>query len=136
MHSVADTGNQGLLLLGGSRAKRDATKQHPFGYGRERYFWAFAVALVLFSLGGMFALYEGIDKFLDPHEPRNLPIAMGILVLGIALESYSLGTAVKEANHVRPDGVSAAPTATVIYIEPDLLSDDHSDLPTSPDGSR
>lgn len=106
VHSLADTGNQGLLLLGGSRAKREASKMHPFGHGRERYFWAFAVALVLFSLGGMFALYEGIQKFRNPHEVDSLTIAIGILVFAIVLESYSLRTAVKEANHVKPKNVS------------------------------
>ena len=106
VHSVADTGNQALLLLGSARAKKAATPQHPFGYGRERYFWAFAVSLVLFSLGGMFALYEGIQKFRDPHEIESLPIAIGILVFAILLESYSLRTAVKEAQHVKPDDSS------------------------------
>lgn len=106
VHSVADTGNQGLLLLGSARAKKEATPQHPFGYGRERYFWAFAVSLVLFSLGGMFALYEGIEKFRHPHEVESLGIAIGILVFAILLESYSLRTAVKEAQHVKPDTVS------------------------------
>jgi cation diffusion facilitator family transporter len=106
VHSLADTGNQGLLLLGGSRAKRKANEMHPFGHGRERYFWAFAVALVLFSLGGMFALYEGIEKFRHPHEVESLTIAIGILLFAIMLESYSLRTAVKEANHVKPKDVS------------------------------
>lgn len=106
VHSLADTGNQGLLLLGGRRAEREESKQHPFGYGRERYFWAFAVALVLFSLGGMFALYEGIQKFRDPHEVESLGIAIGILIFAIALETYSLRTAVKEAQHVKPETTS------------------------------
>jgi len=101
VHSVADTGNQALLFLGGHRAKKTATPDHPFGYGRERYFWAFAVALVLFSMGGMFALYEGIQKFRHPHEVENLGVAVTILVIAILLESYSLRTAVKESNHVR-----------------------------------
>ena len=106
VHSFADTGNQGLLILGGNRAKRDATPEHPFGYGRERYFWSFAVALVLFSMGGVFALYEGIDKFRHPHEISNLWVAVGILVFGLALEGWSLRTAVKEAQHVKGEGVS------------------------------
>jgi cation diffusion facilitator family transporter len=106
VHSVADAGNQLLLLLGGQRARRAATPEHPFGYGRERYFWAFAVALVLFSMGGMFALYEGIQKFRDPHEVESLGIAVGILVVAIVLESFSLRTAVKESNHVRGAGTS------------------------------
>ncbi|HSP26986.1 MAG TPA: cation diffusion facilitator family transporter [Ilumatobacteraceae bacterium] len=106
VHSVADAGNQLLLLLGGQRARKEATAAHPFGYGRERYFWAFAVALVLFSMGGMFALYEGIQKFRDPHEVESLSVAVGILVFAIVLESFSLRTAVKESNHVRGPGTS------------------------------
>ena len=105
-HSAADTGNQGLLMLGSKRAERAATPRHPFGYGRERYFWSFVVALVLFSLGGMFAIYEGISKLRQPHETENLPVAIGILVFAILLESYSLMTAVKEANHVKPPKTS------------------------------
>ena len=104
VHSVADTGNQLLLFLGGQRAKKSATPDHPFGYGRERYFWAFAVALVLFSMGGMFALYEGIQKFRHPHEVESLGIAVTILVVAILLESYSLRTAVKESQHVKREG--------------------------------
>jgi cation diffusion facilitator family transporter len=103
VHSVADTSNQALLLLGGRRARAAASDLHPFGYGRERYFWAFVVALVLFSLGGLFAIFEGIEKLRHPHEVEDLAIAIGILVVAIALESYSLATAVREANHVRGD---------------------------------
>ncbi len=106
IHSAADTGNQLLLFLGGQRARKTATAEHPFGYGRERYFWAFAVALVLFSMGGMFALYEGIQKFRDPHEVESLGVAVGILIVAILLESFSLRTAVKESNHVREPGTS------------------------------
>lgn len=103
-HSLADTGNQALLLLGSKRAARRATPEHPFGYGRERYFWAFVVALVLFSMGGLFALYEGINKLRDPHETENLGIAIGILVFAIILETFSLATAIREARHVKsPD---------------------------------
>ena len=82
VHSLADTGNQALLLFGSKRAQKKATSLHPFGYGRERYFWSFVVALVLFSMGGLFALYEGIHKFSDPHETKSLAIAIGILVCG------------------------------------------------------
>jgi len=103
VHSVADTSNQGLLLFGGSRARRKATPQHPFGYGRERYFWAFVVALVLFSMGGLFAIYEGIEKLRHPHETESFGIAVAILVVAIVLETFSLSTAVREANHVRGD---------------------------------
>lgn len=106
VHSFADTGNQGLLLLGGNRAKQVPTPEHPFGYGRERYFWAFSVALVLFSMGGLFALYEGIEKFRHPHEIESLWVAIGILTFGLVLEGYSLRTAVKEANLHKADGVS------------------------------
>jgi cation diffusion facilitator family transporter len=100
-HSIADTGNQGLLMLGGRRGKRPADDVHPFGYGPERYFWSFVVALVLFSMGGLFALYEGIQKLINPHAIEHAGIAYAILLLSIALESFSLRTAVKEANHVR-----------------------------------
>jgi cation diffusion facilitator family transporter len=103
VHSFADTSNQGLLLLGGKRARQEESRVHPFGYGRERYFWAFVVALVLFLLGGVFAIYEGIEKLRHPHELESFAIAIGILLVAVALESYSLSTAVKEANHVRGD---------------------------------
>src|SRR5580765_1850335 len=73
VHSVADTSNQGLLLLGGRQAKRAATAEHPFGYGRDRYFYSFVVALLLFSLGAVFALYEGLHKVQHP-EPLEAPL--------------------------------------------------------------
>jgi cation diffusion facilitator family transporter len=101
IHSVADSGNQGLLLLGGKRARKHADDQHPFGYGRERYFWAFVVALVLFSLGGAFAIYEGVSKIRHPHEVDAPSVAVGILFFAIILESLSFRTAIREANHVR-----------------------------------
>jgi cation diffusion facilitator family transporter len=106
VHSLADTGNQALLLLGGHRARKAADVEHPFGYGRERYFWAFVVAVVLFSVGGLFALYEGISKLRDPHEVESLWVAIGILVFAIVLESISLRTAYREAKQRRPPGVS------------------------------
>jgi cation diffusion facilitator family transporter len=102
IHSVADSGNQVLLLVGGKRAAREATPQHPFGYGRERYIYAFIVAIVLFSVGGLFALYEGWHKVRHP-EPIDswqwVPIV--VLVIGIILESLSFRTAIREANHSR-----------------------------------
>jgi cation diffusion facilitator family transporter len=101
VHSVADSGNQGLLLLGGRLAKRAPTDAHPFGYGRERYFWSFVVALVLFSLGGAFATFEGIEKIRHPHELESLGVAVAILVLGIVLEGFSLRTAVVEATPLK-----------------------------------
>jgi len=101
VHSVADTSNQGLLFLGGRRGQRPATPEHPFGYGRERYFWAFVVSVVLFLLGGLFALYEGVEKLRHPHEVESLPIAVAILLVAIVFESYALRTAVREASKVR-----------------------------------
>jgi cation diffusion facilitator family transporter len=101
VHSLADTSNQALLLLGGSRSRRKASLAHPFGYGRERYFWAFIVALVLFLLGGVFAIGEGIDKLRHPHELESLPIAVGILLVAIVLEGFSLRTALHQASLVR-----------------------------------
>lgn len=103
IHSVADTSNQGLLILGSSRAERDASERHPFGYGRERYFWSFIVAIVLFLLGGLFALYEGWEKLQHPHAPESLVWAIGVLVVGIGLESYSMRTAIVESNRIRGD---------------------------------
>jgi cation diffusion facilitator family transporter len=104
VHSVADTSNQGLLLLGGRTARRAATPEHPFGYGRDRYFYSFIVALLLFSLGSVFAIYEGIHK-LESHEPLTSPIvAVGILVVAIALESYSFRTAIHESRPLKGDG--------------------------------
>jgi cation diffusion facilitator family transporter len=100
-HSVADTGNQALLMFGGRRGKRPADRAHPFGYGPERYFWSFIVALVLFSMGGLFALYEGIQKLITPHEIESAMVAYVILGVSILLETFSLRTAMKEANHIR-----------------------------------
>ncbi len=97
IHSVADTGNQGLLFLGGARSRKPADEQHQFGYGAERYFWAFVVALVLFSLGAMFSLYEGIEKLLNPHELESPAVAFIVLGVAAVLESLSLRTAVRES---------------------------------------
>lgn len=102
VHSLADSGNQALLLIGGKRARRDADEKHPFGYGRERYIYAFIVSIVLFSLGGLFALYEAFHKFQDPHAIDSwkwVPIV--VLVAAIAMESYSFRTAIHESNLVR-----------------------------------
>jgi len=101
VHSLADTTNQGLLILGIARAKQEATPEHPFGFGRERYFWAFVVAMVLFSLGSVFAIHEGIDKLRDPREVVSPAVAIGVLVLAIALESWSFRTAIVAADSVR-----------------------------------
>ncbi len=101
VHSSADAGNQGLLFLGGARARKTATPEHPFGYGRERYFWSFVVALVLFTLGGLFALYEGIEKLRHPHEIESATVAFVILTLAIVVEIFSFRTAIKESLHVK-----------------------------------
>jgi cation diffusion facilitator family transporter len=97
IHSVADTGNQGLLFLGGARARKPADAEHQFGYGAERYFWAFVVALVLFSLGALFSLYEGIDKLRNPHELESPAVAFVVLGVAVVLEGLSLRTARRES---------------------------------------
>ncbi len=101
LHSVADTGNQLLLLLGAARAQRPATPSHPFGYGRERYFWAFIVAVVLFTIGSLFAISKGVGALREPHEIERPAWAVGILVVAIILESFSFRIAVRSANQVR-----------------------------------
>src|SRR6478735_263764 len=97
IHSGADTGNQGLLFLGGRRAQRPADEAHPFGYGAERYFWAFVVALVLFTLGALFSLYEGIEKLTNPHELESPSVAFVVLGIAVVLEAFSLRTAMRES---------------------------------------
>ncbi|MER5320688.1 cation diffusion facilitator family transporter [Streptosporangium roseum] len=101
IHSLADSGNQVLLLVGGKRAARDRTPEHPFGYGRERYFYAFVVAVVLFTIGALFSLYEGWHKISDPHPVKTPIVALGVLIFAIIAESFSFRTAIKESNHVR-----------------------------------
>lgn len=100
-HSLADSGNQGLLLLGGRRARREATAEHPFGYGRERYVYGFLVSVVLFTIGGAFALYEGYRKVSDPHGVEHWYWPVGVLLFAIAAEGVSFRTAVGEANQAR-----------------------------------
>jgi cation diffusion facilitator family transporter len=97
VHSIVDSGNQGLLLIGGRSAKRKATPEHPFGYGRDRYVYGFLVALMLFSAGGLFALYEGVEKIRHPHHLDSPVVAFVVLALAIGLESFSLRTAVHES---------------------------------------
>ncbi|WP_020496357.1 cation diffusion facilitator family transporter [Sciscionella marina] len=101
VHSLADTANQGLLLLGRKAADREADAEHPFGYGRNRYFYAFVVALLLFSLGALFAIYEGVEKIAEPHELESPLVAVIILVVALALEGYSFTTAMRETAKVR-----------------------------------
>ncbi|HEY9242207.1 MAG TPA: cation diffusion facilitator family transporter [Streptosporangiaceae bacterium] len=101
VHSLADSGNQALLLLGRSRAQRAQTEEHPFGFGRERYFYAFVVAVVLFTVGAVFSLYEGIHKIMHPERISSPAVAFAVLVIAMALEGFSLRTAVHETNEVR-----------------------------------
>ena len=101
VHSLVDSGNQVLLLVGGKRAAREATPDHPFGFGRDRYVYAFLVALMLFSLGGLFATYEGIEKIRHPHHLDSPAVALVVLAVAIALESFSLRTAVKESGKIK-----------------------------------
>ncbi|MGZ4748944.1 MAG: cation diffusion facilitator family transporter [Oryzihumus sp.] len=111
IHSVADSGNQGLLLLGGNRSRREATPEHPFGYGRERYVYSFLVAVVLFSVGGLFALYEAYHKWHEVHagHPDELLtsrwwwVPIVVLLGAIAMEGYSFRTAIGESDKIRGD---------------------------------
>ena len=127
IHSVADSGNQLLLMLGGRQAKKRADREHPFGYGRERYVYAFVVSIILFSVGGLFAIYEGVEKLTHPHglDERWWWLPIVVLVVAIGLESFSLRTAVRESNHVRTKGQSwvsfvrhaKAPELPVVLLE-------------------
>jgi cation diffusion facilitator family transporter len=102
VHSLADTGNQGLLLLGGRQSRKRADESHPFGYGRERYVYAFVVSIILFSVGGVFSIYEGVHKLQEESHELALPLLpIGILLVAIVLESFSFRTAIRESNHVR-----------------------------------
>jgi cation diffusion facilitator family transporter len=102
-HSVADSGNQATLIVGGRVAERAPDRQHPFGHGRARFFAAFLVAVILFTLGSLFSLYEGYDKLRHPHELESVGIAVAILVIALVLEGLSLRTAVGEATPLRGD---------------------------------
>lgn len=124
VHSVADSGNQGLLLLGRSRAARAADDEHPFGYGRDRYFYSFVVALVLFSVGGLFSLYEGYHKLSDPEEITSPVAAFAVLAFAIVAEGLSFRTAVRESRPEKGDGSwwefirrSRAPELPVVLLE-------------------
>ncbi|MET9289668.1 cation diffusion facilitator family transporter [Nocardia beijingensis] len=124
VHSVADTGNQGLLLLGQRRAAKEADELHPFGYARNRYFYSFIVALVLFTLGSGYAIYEGIHKIQHPEELSSPIVAVVILVIAIALESYSFTTAMRESAPLKGDASwwrfirnSRSPELPVVLLE-------------------
>ncbi len=124
VHSVADSGNQGLLLLGGRRAKKAANEQFAFGYARERYFWGFVVALVLFSLGSLFAIYEGIHKIQHPEHITSPEWAIGILGFALLAEGFSFRTAVHEAGKIKGDATywqyirrAKSPELPVVLLE-------------------
>lgn len=126
IHSLADSGNQLLLLVGGKKAKRQASPEHPFGYGRERYVYAFIVSIILFSVGGLFALYEAVQKWQHPHgmEPQWAWVPLVVLIGALGLESRSLFVAVKESNGDRGNRswgefikTSKAPELPVILLE-------------------
>jgi cation diffusion facilitator family transporter len=101
VHSFADSGNQLLLLVGGRRARREADERHPFGYGRERYFYAFVVSVVLFTVGALFAAYEGVEKIRHPHHLESAGLALGILAFAIVAESFSFRTAIRETRPLK-----------------------------------
>lgn len=124
VHSVADTSNQGLLLFGQRAARKEADALHPFGYGRSRYFYSFVVALVLFTLGSVFALYEGYHKISHPEALTSPLVAVVILVIAIGLESYSFRTAVVESRSLKGSGswwhfirTSRSPELPVVLLE-------------------
>jgi cation diffusion facilitator family transporter len=103
IHSVADSGNQVLLLVGGRKSRKEATQSHPFGYGRQRYIYAFMVSIVLFSVGGLFSVYEGIKKLGEPHPLEQAWLPLTVLGVSIVLESFSLRTALIEVKKDRGD---------------------------------
>lgn len=124
VHSVADSGNQLLLLFGGRQARRKADQEHPFGYGRERFVYAFVVSIILFSVGGVFSLYEGVNKIANPHPIEMWWLPLLVLAVAIVLESFSLRTAVREANPHRGNQSwvefirrSKAPELPVVILE-------------------
>jgi cation diffusion facilitator family transporter len=132
IHSVADAGNQALLLVGAKRAKKEATPEHPFGFGRERYIYAFLVAIVLFSIGGLFALYEAYHKWHEVHEGHGNALldsswwwlVPAVLAVAIVMETFSFRVAIRESNTIRGDQSwsrfirrAKAPELPVILLE-------------------
>lgn len=124
VHSLADAGNQVLLLIGGKRAQRKPSKQHPFGYGRVRFIYAFVVSIILFSAGGVFSIVEGINKLQHPHPLEVWWLPMLVLTIAIVLESFSLRTAIRESNPIRGKATwvefirhSKAPELIVVLLE-------------------
>lgn len=124
VHSLADSGNQLLLLFGGKQAKRRADSEHPFGYGRERFVYAFLVSIILFTVGGMFSIYEGIHKLQHPEPLEAWWLPLGVLLIAMVLESFSLRTAIRESNPHRGNASwlqfirhSKAPELPVVLLE-------------------
>jgi cation diffusion facilitator family transporter len=125
VHSVADTGNEALLLIGRGRSRRARTAEHPFGFGRERYFYGFVVAVMLFTVGAVFSIYDGIHKILTPGHLDSPVVAYAVLGLSMVLEGLSLRTAIHEANEVRQKGhgwrqfvhVTKTPELPVVLLE-------------------
>jgi len=124
IHSVADSGNQGLLLLGQRQSVRPADEDHPFGFGRSRYIAGFLVGIVLFSVGGLFSVYEGVEKLRHPHHLESGLVAIVVLVIAIGLEGFSFRTAIREAGHHKGDASwwgfireSRAPELPVVLLE-------------------
>jgi cation diffusion facilitator family transporter len=125
VHSVADTGNETLLLIGRGRSRRARTAEHPFGFGRERYFYAFVVAVMLFTVGSVFSIYDGIHKIMSPGHLDSPVIAYAVLGLSMVLESLSLRTGIREANEVRQKGhgwrqfvhMTKSPELPVVLLE-------------------
>ncbi|MGX1776399.1 cation diffusion facilitator family transporter [Nocardia brasiliensis] len=124
VHSVADTSNQGLLLLGQRRAEQEADALHPFGYGRNRYFYSFIVALVLFTIGSIYAVYEGIHKIQHPEDLTSPIVAIVILLIAIGLETYSFTTAIRESKPLKGGAswwrfirTSRSPELPVVLLE-------------------
>lgn len=124
IHSVADTANEGLLLLGGRKAQKVADDQHQFGYGRERYFWAFIVAMVLFALGGVFSIFEGVEKITNPHAIESVGWAIGVLLFAVVAEGFSFRTAVRQSRPLKGERTwwqyirtSRSPELPVVLLE-------------------
>ena len=126
LHSVADTTNQVFLLLGLRFYKRPPSTKHPFGYGKERFFWSFIAAIFIFGVGATYAIYEGIDKLAHPHPPTNLIWAYGVLAISFVLEAGSIGLAIyQEVNEAHHEGMSFReylreskdPTAKTVLFE-------------------
>lgn len=120
IHSCADTGNQLLLMLGIRRAARPADTEHPLGYGKATYFWSFMVAILLFSIGGLFSIYEGYHKLSSPEPVDHLWLALLVLAIALVLEAASLAGCLREINAIEERLKSRFPEIGWCFIEPDV----------------